>query len=124
MVKPLFALTGLAAIALGLVLLAAPQLYLGLYIAAPEQAAQFPAQRFAPAIVGLGALLFAARDLAPSPFAARFAAIAAAVWFGVSATGVMHYLSGTAGVAIVVAAGSEIVLGALFLAAAKQLRPN
>lgn len=118
--RSLFTIIGIAAMALGVVLIVAPGLYLSLYTDAfgPEMA--FPTQRFAPAVVGLGALLLLARDLPAGPFAARFSLLSAMVWFGVAATGLYHFSIGAAQASIVVAAGTEVILGALFVIAARQ----
>jgi len=123
MYRLLFAVTGLFAALLGVILLLAPHAYLSLYVPVYDPINMpFAAQRLAPAIIGLGGLLWIARNLPPSPFACAFASLTAAVWFGVAATGVFHYLTGTATVAILIAALTEIILGSLFLAAARSHR--
>ncbi|WP_296420499.1 hypothetical protein [Pseudooctadecabacter sp.] len=123
MFRALFTVTGLFALILGAILLAAPQVYLSLYVPQYDpDTMPFAAQRLSPAIMGLGALLLLASPLPPGPFASRFAALTALVWFGVAATGVFHYLAGTATFAILVAAVSEIVLGLLFGIAARNHR--
>lgn len=119
--RRLFGVSGVFLIALGAVLVAVPHLYLSLYTAfTPDMA--FPAQRFAPAIVGLGALLLLARDLPKGAFAARFAWLSSLVWFGVAATGAVHYFTGVATSAILIAAAIEVALGVLFLHAARTAR--
>lgn len=122
MYRVLFTVTGLFALALGVLLLVAPQAYLSLYVQIEGVQSLFAAQRLAPAIAGLGALLLLARSAEAGPFASRFAALTSLVWFGVAATGVYHFTSGVAGPAILVAAASEVVLGLLFLLAARQIR--
>ena len=56
----------------------------------------------------------------------RAAAIApwcrAGVWGGVAATGIFHYLSGTAGFSILIAAISEMILALVFFVASRQMR--
>lgn len=123
MFKPLFTLVGAAGVLLGIVLIIAPRAYLSLYVPEFEDAMGFAAQRLSPAIIGLGALLILARDLPRGAFASRFATLTALVWFGVAATGVFHYFSGLATVGILVAGGTEIILGLLFVIAARQMRP-
>lgn len=118
--RVLFTVTGVFAVLLGVVLIVIPQLYLSLYLALYDPAMAFPAQRFAPAIIGLGALLLLARDLPRGPFAARFAGLSALVWFAVAATGVYHFATGTATSAILVAALIEAALGVLFVVAARR----
>ena len=117
-----FTVTGAFAAVLGALLLLAPDIYLKLYVVEYDQTMAFAAQRLAPAIVGLGALLLLARDLPPGPFAARFAALTALVWFGVAATGVFHFSTGSANANILVAAALEILLGLIFLVAARGHR--
>ncbi|UWQ94270.1 hypothetical protein K3728_11080 [Rhodobacteraceae bacterium M385] len=116
--RVLYTLTGLFALALSALLLLAPRIYLSLYVPSYDPAMAFAAQRLAPAIFGLGALVFLARDLPDGAFAARFAGFAALVWFGVAGTGVFHFATGVATPMILAAAASEAALGALFLLAA------
>ena len=123
MYRVLFTVTGLFALVLGVILLATPQVYLSLYVPHYDPVNMpFAAQRLSPAIMGLGALLLLASTLPPGTFASRFAGLTALVWVGVAATGVFHYLTGTATFAILVAAGSEIFLGVLFALAARSHR--
>ncbi|MCF2904153.1 hypothetical protein L0666_04065 [Octadecabacter sp. CECT 8868] len=122
MYRPLMSVVGIFAALLGLVLVFAPLLYLSLYVpdATPDMA--FAAQRLSPVVVGLGALIWAARGLSAGPVASTLCLIGAGVWGGVAATGVFHYLSGTAGFSILIAAFSELVLGLLFFIASRQMR--
>jgi len=123
MYRGLFTLVGLFALLLGAILLLAPRAYLSLYVPVYDPINMpFAAQRLSPAIGGLGALLLLASTLPPSLFASRFAALTAVVWFGVAATGVFHYVSGTATFAILVAALTEVILGALFLVVSRSHR--
>ncbi|SLN14445.1 hypothetical protein [Pseudooctadecabacter jejudonensis] len=118
-----FRITGVFALALGVLLLVAPHVYLSLYVPLYDPINMpFAAQRLSPAIIGLGALLLLASSLPQGAFAARFAMLAALVWFGVAGTGVFHYLTGTATWNILVAAGTEVILGVLFLTAARSHR--
>lgn len=114
----LYTVTGLFALALSALLLLAPRVYLSLYVEDYDPAMAFAAQRLAPAILGLGALLLLARDLPDGAFAARFAGFASLVWFGVAGTGVFHFATGIATPMILAAAASEALLGLLFLLAA------
>ncbi|WP_439142731.1 hypothetical protein [Pseudooctadecabacter sp.] len=123
MFRILFTITGAFALVLGVILLMAPQAYLSLYVPQYDPVNMpFAAQRLSPAIMGLGALLLLASTLPPGAFASRFSGLTALVWVGVAATGVFHYLTGTATFAILVAAGSEIALGVLFGLAAHSHR--
>lgn len=108
--------------ALGLLLIFAPMVYLSLYVPDATSDMAFAAQRFAPAVIGLGALIWAARGLPSGAVAATLCLIGAGIWGGVAATGVFHYLSGIAGSSILVAASSEVILALLFLIASRQMR--
>ena len=123
MFKPLFTFVGLFTLVLGVILIVAPRAYLSLYVPDFQVSMVFAAQRLAPAIIGLGALLLLARDLARGVFAARFAALMSLVWFGVAATGVFHYATGVAAAGILIAGVTEVILGTLFVIAARQMRP-
>lgn len=122
MYRGLFSVTAVFAAALGLLLIFAPQVYLSLYVTPASPEMGFAAQRLAPAIVGLAALLWIARDLPSGPFAANFALISFLVWFGVAATGVYHFATGVAGTAILIAGVTEVILGVLFVIASRQMR--
>jgi hypothetical protein len=124
MYKPLFTITAVFAVLFGLLLLAAPHIYLSLYVVAFDGGMAFAAQRLAPAIMGLGALLWLSRDLPRGTYASRFAMLSSLVWFGVAATGVYHYAAGKATSAILVAGVSEVILGVLFVIAGRQMRPD
>jgi len=120
--RPLFAAAGVFAIALGVLLLVAPELYLDAYLVAPDDSRAFAARRLAPAVMGLGAVLLLMRSLAPGPVLIRFSGITACVWFGVAATGAYDFATGTAHGSILIAAVIEVVLGGLFLLAARGIR--
>ena len=120
MFKPLFTVTGLFAVVLGVLLLASPETYLSLYALDYTPAMNFPAQRFAPVILGVGALLLLARDVPPGPFAARFSMLVGATWFLVAATGVYHFATGSFATSLLVAAGLELLLGVAFMIAAQR----
>ena len=120
--RPLFATSGVFAVLLGGLLLVAPELYLDVYLTSPDASRAFAARRLAPAVIGLGAVLFLMRSLGPGPVAVRFAVVTACVWFGVAATGVYDFSTGTAQGSILVAAAIETLLGILFLVAARDLR--
>lgn len=121
MYRALFTLVGLAAIALGVLLLVAPHLYLDLYTDLSDEAT-FAARRLSPAVIGLGAILLATSTLPKGALAARIATIGALVWFGVAATGMFHYATGVAQANILIAAGTELLLGLLFALAARTHR--
>ena len=120
--RPLFAVTGVFAVLLGVLLLVAPELYLDVYLTAPDASRGFAARRLAPAVIGLAAVLFLMRSVSPGPVLQRFAVVTACVWFGVAATGVYDFATGTAHGSILIAAVIEVLLGLLFLAAARGAR--
>ncbi|MFP7572093.1 hypothetical protein ACGKZZ_15090 [Marivita sp. S2033] len=116
--------TGCFAISIGLVLLIAPQSYLGLYAVNYTPDMDFAARRFSPAVLGLGALLLIARNLPGSRFLANLCLITGLVFLGVAATGLHAWLGGTARATILIAAATEVTLAALFLVAASQIRKS
>ena len=122
MYRGLFSIVSVLVIALGVVLIVAPQAYLSLYLTSYSADHAFAAQRLAPAIIGLGALMWVARSLEPGPLAVSFAGIAALVWIGVAATGVFHFMTGVANANILVAAGTEVALAVIFAIASRRAR--
>ena len=122
MIRPLFLVTGLFLMLLGGVLVAAPGVYLSIYIDPPLPQMDFAARRFAPAVIGLGAVLLVTRGLDDTAVLRQIALVTAAVWIGVAATGIYAYGQGTAGLAIVVASGLEAIIGVLFVRAAREIR--
>ena len=122
MIRPLFLVTGLFLMLLGGVLLVVPSVYLAIYIDPALPQMDFAARRFAPAVIGLGAVLVVIRSLRDAAVLRQFALITAAVWIGVAATGIYAYGQGVAGFAIVVASGLEAVIGLLFVRAAREIR--
>ena len=120
--RPLLGVTAIGACALGLLLLLAPKVYLTLYVPSYSADMAFAAQRLAPAVIGLAALLWIARGLTAGAFSTQFTLIAACVWFGVAASGVFHFATGVATANILIAASLEVILGLLFLLASRQMR--
>ncbi|PVA08218.1 hypothetical protein [Thalassorhabdomicrobium marinisediminis] len=123
MYAALFSLTGVFLIAVGGVLFAAPEAYLSLYVPSDVAEASFAARRLAAPVCGLGGLLLLARNLPTGAFASRVAWLISAVWLGVAATGIFHFLTGAATRAILIAAATEVILALLFGLAALQKRP-
>lgn len=121
MYRSLMSFVGIAVFALGLVLIFWPSLYVSLNVPVYSDAMAYPAQRFGPAIVGLGALIWSARTLPPSPFTAQLTMISALVWLGIAATGVFHYMTSVANINIIYAAISEVVLGVMFVLTSRQI---
>lgn len=121
MIRVVFLVVGLFAVALGLLLLLAPRLYLSLYVPQFDSHMIFAAQRFSPVIAGLGGLLIWARSLPDVPLA-KVAGLTALVWFCVAGTGLFHYATGVATTAILTASAIEAALGVLFGLAARRLR--
>lgn len=87
--RALFFATGLFVLLIGVVLLIAPQVYMQLYAMQYHPGMDFPARRFAPAVLALGAVLILARSLAPGPFLASLSLVCALAFLGVAATGVL-----------------------------------
>lgn len=113
--RVLFLATGVFVILIGAVLLVAPEIYIRLYIVEYAPGMDFAARRFAPALVGLGALLLFARDLPSGRFLTALCAITGVVFWGVAATGLHAWSTDVAKPSILVAAAVEVILGALFL---------
>ncbi|MCK0148886.1 hypothetical protein MWU54_02530 [Marivita sp. S6314] len=118
--RVLLLLTGLFVIAIGAVLLIAPQTYLSLYVVAYDPGMDFAARRFAPAVLGLGVLLCLARSLPDGQFLTSLCAICGLAFLGVAVTGGHAWLSGQAKDTILVAAAIECVIAVLFLATAAK----
>ncbi|MCF6443416.1 hypothetical protein [Nereida sp. MMG025] len=121
MFRALLTVSGVFAVALGLLLLIAPDAYLAVYVDVSDGMG-FGARRLSPAIIGLGVVLLLVAPMPPGPFPSRFAAATAFVWLGVAATGIYDFLTGTAHANILLAAVTEVILGALFLWAARAHR--
>ena len=122
MYRPLLTVVGGLVVALGAFLIIAPKMYLTLYLPNYTADFAFAAQRLAPAIMGLGAIMLAARTLPPGSFPVALTLIAACVWAGVAATGLYHYATGVASVGILIAAVTEVILALLFWRASRQMR--
>lgn len=114
-------LTAAFVILIGAILLIAPEVYLQLYAADYLPGMDFGVRRFAPAVLGLGALLFLARDLPVGRFLVSLCLLTGLVFWGVAGTGLHAYLTGAARHTIMIAAAVEIVIGAVFLTTSRSL---
>jgi hypothetical protein len=110
-----FLVVGAFVALIGLVLLVAPESYFQLYAIDYVPGMDFPARRFAPAVLALGALLISARGLEPGPFVATLSLISALAFLGVAATGVQAWSAGIARPAILGAAFLELAVALIFL---------
>ncbi len=117
-----FLVIGGFVVLVGLVLLVAPGSYFQLYAVTYVPGMDFPARRFAPAVLALGALLLVARRLDPGPFVATLCLICALAFLGVAATGVAAWTSNIARPAILGAAALELVIAGVFLGLWVRLR--
>ena len=120
--RGLFLTTGVFVIGVGFVLLVAPQSYFQLYATAYAPGMDFPARRFSPAVLALGAVLIAARRLAPGRFLRALCLITALAFLGVAGTGLTAWWSGIARPHILGAVALELVIAVLFLLAAWRKR--
>lgn len=120
--RGLFLLTGGFLIAVGLVLLVAPQAYVSLYAVDYAAGMDFPTRRFAPAVLAMGAVLVLARARAPEPLLQELSLIAAAAFLAVAATGLHAWLTGVARPTILAAAAIEALLATVFLAVWLRMR--
>ena len=107
--------TGVFVLLIGAVLLVAPQSYFQLYATDYVSGMDFPARRFSPAVLALGAVLILARSLQPGPFLASLCLICALAFLGVAGTGLLAWSQGIARPSILGAAAIEVVIAALFL---------
>lgn len=107
--------TGVFVLLIGAVLLVAPQAYFQLYATDYGSGMDFPARRFSPAVLALGAVLILARSLQPGPFLASLCLICALAFLGVAGTGLLAWSQGIARPSILGAAAIEVVIAALFL---------
>lgn len=110
-----FLVVGAFVALIGLVLLVAPESYFQLYAIDYVPGMDFPARRFAPAVLALGALLISARRLESGPFVATLSLISALAFLGVAVTGVQAWSAGIARPAILGAAVLEIAIALVFL---------
>lgn len=106
----------------GLVLIVAPDAYFQLYATHYVPGMDFPARRFAPAVLALGAVLLVARSLEPGPFAAVLCLITAFAFLGVAGTGLLAWWDGIARAAILWAAALESAIAVLFLVLWMRMR--
>jgi hypothetical protein len=113
--RSVFLVVGGFVILIGLALLFAPASYFQLYAVAYAAEMNFPAQRFAPAVVALGVVLICARKLEQGPFVGTLSLISAFAFLGVAATGVQARVVGTARSTILGAAALEIAVALVFL---------
>jgi hypothetical protein len=76
-------------------------------------------RRMAPVILGLGIMLYLARDEPPSPLRRIICIAVAVVFAGVGCTGILAYMSGEADIAIIVAASVEVLVAMLAMTVAQ-----
>ena len=120
--RHLFLITGVFLVFIGVVLLISPDSYLRIYVVDYSTGMDFAARRFSPAVIGLGVLLIAARDLEENRFLGVLCVTSTLAFLGVAATGGYAWLTGVAKPAILVAVAIEVVLAALFLWAFISIR--
>ena len=107
-------------IALGVLWLADPASYAALYSVDIDHAGGFLGRRAAPVLIALGVLFYMARHEPPSPLRRVLCLASAFAFIGVACTGVWAYFDGTATIAVVVAAVSEVVIAGLVLKVAQE----
>lgn len=117
--RALFATVGVFVGVIGLILLLIPGSYIEVYAVAYDPNMTFAARRFAPALIGLAAILLLARTLPTGPFLSTLCLISAIVFLLVATTGVNAWATGVAKPAILYAAALEVAIAALFLWAAR-----
>jgi hypothetical protein len=77
-------------------------------------------RRASPILLGLGVLLYLARDEAPSPLRRTVCLGAVLIFAGVGVTGLIAYQSGAASFAILVAALTEFAVAAVMYSVAQD----
>ena len=107
-------------IAVGIVWFMDVTLYTATYGVDVGPAAAFFGQRVAPVVIGLGIMLYLARNEPPSPLRRILCIGVALVFGGVALTGLMAFATGQASFAILVAAATEIAAAALILMVAQD----
>ncbi|SHH31511.1 hypothetical protein [Marivita hallyeonensis] len=122
MARGLVAVTGVFVFLVGALLVLSPESYLRVYATEYVPGMDFPARRFAPALLGMGIVLMMARTLPNGRFLTALCVITGLVFFVVAATGVHAWATEAAKSAILWAAAFEIALGVLLLAAARSVR--
>lgn len=122
MQRALFLLVGAFVVLIGLVLLVIPDSYFRFYAVSYVPGMDFPARRFAPAVLALGAVLIVARHLVPGRFLATLCLISGLAFLGVAATGVLEWSRGIARPMILGAATLEGIIAALFLGLWMRMR--
>ncbi|OSQ51259.1 hypothetical protein [Marivita geojedonensis] len=122
MVRALLLATGLFVALIGALLMVAPQAYFQFYATEYVSGMDFPARRFSPALLALGALLIMARSLESGPFLSRLCLLTGLAFLAVAATGVHDWASGIARPAILGAAGLEVAVGVVFLWSAHRMK--
>lgn len=100
----------------------APHSYFQFYAASYDPGMDFPARRFAPAVLALGVVLIFARQLEPGRFLAALCLICGLAFLGVAATGGQVWLAGVVRPLILGAAVSEIVIAGVFLVLGMRMR--
>ena len=119
--RALFSVVAVFLALIGLVLLLNPESYLSIYVIDYDTGMDFAARRFAPVVLAMAVVLWLARNLSDFVFVKQLCWMAVLAFWAVAATGVHAWATGQAGAAILVAAATEVVVGALFVVAATRL---
>lgn len=118
----LFLGTGLFVGLVGLVLLLNPQAYMQVYATQYAPGMDFPARRFAPAVLALGVVLVLARSLEDAQIVGQLCLVGAAAFIGVALTGVHAWFTGLARPPILGAAAVEAIIAGLLLWLRRRIR--
>lgn len=93
-----------------------PSAYVATYDVSPTPSSDFMAKRSAPILLGLGVLVWLLRDTQDVAVQKAVCYGAATIFFGIAVTGTLSYVQGIAGGMILLAALSEVAVGAYLFA--------
>lgn len=117
MFRVVCSLSTIVCLILFVLLLVSPATYVDAYGVAPDAGAEFMVRRASPMFAGLAVLLWLSRNAGPSQLRSAIGISIAISFAGIALTGIVAFVTGAANGAILVAAGGEFLIAALFLVA-------
>lgn len=109
--------TAVLCLALFVVFVVNPGAYSQMYGVAADTGGTFLGRRAAPLFLGLAVFVFALRGADPGPLRDASVLAVAVTFAGIAVTGIAAYLTGPASFAVLVAAGLELGIAALWILA-------
>lgn len=113
-------LTAIVCAVLFVIFLLAPQSYSAGYGVPGDAAGEFLGRRASPLLLGLAVMLWSGRNAPASPLRSAVCYGVGVCFAGIAFTGLYEYGRNVASITIVVAAGLEMVVAAVFLLAARR----